>query len=240
MTGDPIFISATSLADAWKKTILEAINKGKELTPFILSITEFEDTLTFQSELDRHLLSNNHQETETVAGTIFPEQLYRYVRYKRDLLYEEYNRSFPRIQSIATANRRGTYFQRMIAYKNPIGNPVNQLENIILSLTEGNVNRRSKLQISIFDATQDHLPGPFQGFPCLQHLTFYKSKNDGLVLNSFYAMQYLYEKAYGNWLGLVNLGKFVARESGLDLHKLNLYAGIEKLEVPTRMLSNLL
>jgi hypothetical protein len=70
----------------------------------------------------------------------------------------------------------------------------------------------------------------FQGFPCLQHATFLVSENGGLVLNSFYAVQYLYRRAYGNWLGLINLGKFVANELQLNFERFNCYVGVEQLD----------
>lgn len=49
-------------------------------------------------------------------------------------------------------------------------------------------------------------------------------------MNSFYAVQSLYKKAYGNWLGLINLGKFVADECGLELERFNCFIGVEQLE----------
>jgi len=128
-------------------------------------------------------------------------------------------------------NGRGTYFERLIAYEGLAGNKVNQLEMIITSLRpDSKIKRRSKLQISIFDPRVDHTNGPYQSFPCLQHITFYKTKQGGLVLNSFYAIQYLYERAYGNWMGLINLGRFVAREAGLEFERFNCFIGVELLD----------
>ena len=50
-----------------------------------------------------------------------------------------------------------------------------------------------------------------------------------LSLNAFYAMQLLYVKAYGNWLGLMRLGSFVASQTGLRFDKLNCVTGIQKM-----------
>jgi len=49
-------------------------------------------------------------------------------------------------------------------------------------------------------------------------------------MNAFYATQQLFDKAYGNFLGLSHLGAFIANEMGLRLEQLNIFAGIEKLE----------
>jgi thymidylate synthase len=241
MTDKPLLIAGTNLSDTWQEVLRAAKKHGHELTPFVLSLTDFDECSDFRKKLDGHLISNGHQLIDTVAGTIFPIDLYRLLKYDRNALYKQYMRNFPRIQAIAPhANKGGTYFQRLIDYQNPNGENINQLETIITSLIKGNVKRRSKLQASIFDPTRDHINGMFQGFPCMQHVTFYKAKNGGLILNSFYAMQHLYEKGYGNWLGLINLGKFVARETGLEFQQLNLFAGVEKLEVSNKMIRDLL
>jgi hypothetical protein len=52
----------------------------------------------------------------------------------------------------------------------------------------------------------------------------------GLVLNGTYAMQYLVQKAYGNFLGLSHLGAFVASAMNIPLAQVNIFAGVEKLE----------
>ena len=39
---------------------------------------------------------------------------------------------------------------------------------------------------------------------------------DGLSVVAFYATQTLEEKAYGNYLGLLRLGRFMAQEMGLE------------------------
>jgi hypothetical protein len=49
-------------------------------------------------------------------------------------------------------------------------------------------------------------------------------------MNAFYATQQLYDKAYGNWLGLCQLRHFMAHQMGLTFARLNCFTGIEKLE----------
>ena len=142
-------------------------------------------------------------------------------------------KNYPRYRKIDAGNNRGTYFQRLIAFE-ASGQAINQLEIVISSIQNTKVKRRSKLQASVFDPSKDHTTGMFQKFPCLQHVTFYKSENGGLVLNSFYAMQYFYRRAYGNWLGLINLGHFIAKESGLELERMNCFVGVEHLDEVTK------
>lgn len=230
MDGSPIIIENVNLSEAWIAALRKITeNGGSEICPLVVSLTDFSESNKVRRILDANLLNSAMQSIATVSETIFPNSLYEYVQYDREELYKRYKRNLPRIKKIDSSNAKGTYFERLIAFDNG-QEPVNQLDIIILSLRSQNVKRRSKLQASIFDPRKDHTQGMFQRFPCLQHVTFYKSKNGGLVLNSFYAMQYLYRRAYGNWLGLINLGKFVAKESGLEFERFNCFIGVEHLD----------
>jgi hypothetical protein len=48
-------------------------------------------------------------------------------------------------------------------------------------------------------------------------------------MTAFYAMQYQFEKAYGNYLGLCRLGRFVASQLGRRLTHMTCTACIVKL-----------
>ena len=222
-------VSGLNLSESWL-TVFDKVtnNTGNELSPLVVTITDFSESLAVKRTLDKHLVKNEHYGIDTVAATIFPDALYHFFKTDRNLLYANYINNLPRLKRADPANRRGTYFERLIAYDEI--KRVNQLEIIIGSLLDKNNPRRSKLQAGIFDPLQDHLNDKYQKFPCLQHVTFYKSETGGLILNSFYAIQYLYQKAYGNWLGLINLGKFVANEAGLNFERFNCFIGIEQLE----------
>lgn len=222
-------IEETNISRAWIKAVERAdTERSREITPLVLTLTGFDETKEVRDRLDKALEEDKINSVDTVAETIFPTSLYRLCRYNRKAFYNEYIANLPRIHRIDKRNNRGTYFERLIAFDGH----VNQLEIIINSLQKDKSVRRSKLQAAIFDPAKDHLNGPYQGFPCLQHVTFYVTKDGGLVLNSFYAIQLLYQKAYGNWLGLTNLGKFVAKEAGLELERFNCHIGIEQLEIP--------
>jgi tripartite-type tricarboxylate transporter receptor subunit TctC len=64
-------------------------------------------------------------------------------------------------------------------------------------------------QATTFDPARDHSATAQLGFPCLQHVSFVPTKA-GLVANAFYATQQLFDKAYGNYLGLAQLAAFMA------------------------------
>lgn len=228
----PYVIEETNLSRAWVATVQRIIDtSGSEITPLVLTLTGFDEDKNLREALDSNLLKKGKGSVQTVSETIFPASLYKLAKGDRHTLYNIYNSNLARLKKIDKSNRKGTYFERMIAYDGNDGK-INQLEVIISSLKSKNIKRRSKLQASIFDPRVDHTNGAFQGFPCLQHVTFYISENGGLVLNSFYAIQYLYRRGYGNWLGLINLGKFIANEVGLEFERFNCFIGVEKLEVP--------
>lgn len=226
----PLLIEETNISLAWYEVLKYILDHpGKEISPLVLSVTDFNESEYIRNIIDKSLLSNKLSTVQTVSETIFPNSLYQYCEYNRQNLYQEYCKNLPRIKKIDPSNRNGTYFERLIAFDGKT-EKINQLEIIISSLQNSNVKRRSKLQASIFNPETDHTSGMFQGFPCLQHVTFYKSSQGGLVLNSFYAVQFLYRRAYGNWVGLINLGKFIANELDIEFERFNCYVGVEQLD----------
>ncbi len=228
----PFVIEETNLSRAWALAVQRIIDSsGSEITPLVLTLTGFDEDENAREILDQSLLKSGKGSVQTVSETIFPDSLYKLAKGDRQTLYKLYTSNLERLKKIDSSNRKGTYFERMMAYEGNEGK-INQLEVIISSLKSKNIKRRSKLQASIFDPRVDHTNGMFQGFPCLQHVTCYVSEDGGLVLNSFYAVQYLYQRGYGNWLGLINLGKFIAKEANIELERFICHVGVEKLEVP--------
>ena len=147
----------------------------------------------------------------------------------RNRLFERYRATFPRWQAMnRRANGRGMYFERMVMYgRGPCNG--NQLEWILSQFNSRKGIRRSMLQATTFDPGRDHITSAQLGFPCLQQVSF-EPTSAGLVTNAFYATQQIFDKAYGNYLGLAQLGAFMAREMGMSLARLNVMVGVAKLE----------
>jgi hypothetical protein len=89
------------------------------------------------------------------------------------------------------------------------------------------------LQATTFDPGRDHVASAQLGFPCLQQVSF-EPTAAGLVVNAFYATQQIFDKAYGNYLGLAQLGAFMAHEMGTLLVRMNVMVGVAKLERITK------
>ncbi len=80
---------------------------------------------------------------------------------------------------------------------------------------------------------RDHVASAQLGFPCLQQVSF-EPTTVGLVVNAFYATQQIFDKAYGNYLGLAQLGAFMSYEMDMPLARLNIMVGVAKLERITK------
>lgn len=232
----PLVIESTNLSDAWAQTFLHILDHpGKEIAPLVLSISGFdtqnniEEDSELRTALDELLTKKEKTSVENVAFTIFPQRYWQIAAGSRERLFDLYGNTFGRIQSRdRKLNGRGLYFQRMMMYgRGPCNG--NQLEWIISQyLSRGGI-RRSMLQATVFDAETDHNATALLGFPCLQHVSF-DPTSAGLVVNAFYATQQIFDKAYGNYLGLAHLSSFMAHELRLPLARLNVVVGVAKLE----------
>lgn len=236
----PLVIESTNLSDAWAQIFVHILDHpGTEIAPLILSLSGFDEdgnvheNSELRASLDELLERKKKISVENVAFTIFPQRYWQIAAGSRERLFELYGKTFGRIEARdRTHNGRGLYFQRMMDYgRGPCDG--NQLEWIISQYKSREGVRRSMLQATVFDADKDHTATALLGFPCLQHVSF-EPTSAGLVVNAFYATQQIFDKAYGNYLGLVHLGAFMAEELGTSLARLNVMVGVAKLERVTK------
>ena len=237
------YIEEPNLSVAWARALRVASAPGrKEVGPLVVSVTGFDKAGAFQEEprirreLDAVLQRESMQGVETVAGTIFPWSMWN-PSAPRGQLFERYQKIAQRLRRASNKNRRGIYFDRMIA-GGPKGKE-NQIDFALATYGARNGVRRSVLQIGVFHPGQDHSAAAQLGFPCLQHITF-APVDGGLCLNAFYASQYMVERAYGNYVGLCRLGRFAAHELGLPLIRMTCFTGIAESEVGKNKLAKLL
>lgn len=228
---EPFIINETSVSRAYAKVLLRvAKGRGKEVSPLVLSVSGFEqEDDQLRKSLDILLKSKGRCVVEDVAYTIFPQRLWQMAQGDRSKLFSFYKMAFPAYQAMnRTANGRGLYFERMMMYgRGPCEG--NQLEYVISQYDGRDGVRDSMMQVTTFDPERDHTPSAQLGFPCLQHVTFVPTRS-GLVLNAFYATQQVFDKAYGNYLGLKQLGEFIAGELKMSFVRLNVTVGVAKLE----------
>ena len=231
----PVVIADTNVSGAWSQLLLRVLKStGTEVAPLVLSVVSgsdgcgrLEDTVV-RSALDRLLKRKRRRSVEDVAFTIFPQRLWAMCD-NRARFFDLYIATFPRWQALnKRLNRRGLYFERMVKYgRGPCNG--NQLEWLLSQYASRPGVRRSMLQVAIFDPARDPVADAQLGFPCLQQVSF-EPTTAGLVVNAFYATQQIFDKAYGNYVGLVQLGVFMAQQMEMRLARLNVVVGIAKLD----------
>ena len=229
----------TQMSRAWAEVFLELMKPGAtKLSPVLVTISDFNDRqLPIEEPRIRAALDDllkTKQSCRTVASTIFPNSLWRPTASNSGQdLYERYATVWPRIKR-CRLNSNGVYFQRFIAYRPKLDGkevePINQLKHVIETYAKGN-HRHSALQASVFDPTRDHNDARQRGFPCLQQVAFAVVDNR-LEVIGFYALQDHIMKAYGNYLGLCWLGRFMADQMGLDLSQVTCIASMLRLSDP--------
>lgn len=224
---EAIHIKEDNLSIAWAKAFLASM-RHPELSPCTITVTGLSnDGITeydqIRRELDTSLSSHSMRLCHTVANTIFPVQFWNRNR-DRSELYDRYLRCLKQIHC-DKANGKGVYFERLVSYRDG----VNQLEYIINTYTKYENHRRSALQASIYDPTRDATNQKQRGFPCLQQIGFSKVGDNGLCVTGYYPKEHIYDRGYGNYLGLCRLGQFMAHEMGLELHQMTCFVGVASM-----------
>ena len=237
-----MIIEERNLSVAWGKAFL-GVFEANEVSPLVVVIKDLHDgeppeVPSIREALDHALETEGKGSCHTVANTIFPSGMWN-PEARREKLFERYGRIWPRVRR-HNGNRYGVYFQRLIAFgcDNDFQGGVNQLEQVITTWRKGN-HRRTALQAALFDPHKYHTHQPRRGFPCLQQVSFTPSSDDGLAVTGIYVTQYMFKRAYGNYLGLWHLGWFMAHEMGLKLDRVTCVATPAKLDCPKSHLQGL-
>jgi hypothetical protein len=238
-------IYAQSIDEAWLRAVDAARRLHKrEVSPLTVAFDVGEPAPThlqcpgLRARLDEALVAGGNATVETVANTLFPKSLWNPSK-PREHLFQRYQKILPTLRHVG--NPRGLYFERMISYPGTRGTVgKNQLDHIAQTFVSGN-HRRSALQAAIFYPPADLNHSRQLGFPCLHQVAFTHSHARGtLTVTAFYAMQYLFERAYGNYLGLMRLGQFMSHEMNLKLERVICIAAVAKLEVAANLVEPLL
>jgi thymidylate synthase len=228
-------ILGSDLSSAWAKVFCKVYeHTNSEISPLLVTfpytdLASIEQSSIYMN-LDEELLLHKSNSINTIANTIFPISLWNSNK-NRKILFERYQKNLRHILK-DRRNSKGVYFQRLIAFQTNDAEPVNQLEHIITTWN-GNNHRRSALQAQIFNPYTDHSHARILGFPCLDQIVFNVTGNT-LKITGVYAMQYIFDKALGNYLGLARLGKFMAHEMNLELSEISCIACTAKLSDKTK------
>jgi hypothetical protein len=165
----------------------------------------------------------------TVANTIFPISLYQ--PHLPDAASRFFDLSLAGSQARRGKNKGwGTYIGRLVAYQEPGGGRVNQLDRMLrllreprhwADLYEAPLSYPGETLTADGPASADmHVIGPGdkrrRGGPCLAHLSL-TAASGKLHLTAQYRRHSYVARAYGNFVGLARLLNFLAHESGHDV-----------------------
>lgn len=245
-TEAPVLFEGENLSLVWGKLFLYTMaNSSRALRPAVVSIGNFPSPLptedeSVRTELDATLSRLKKVSCDVSAMMIFPRKIWlrREKPSCKDLKSLCVDRLMPRLRKRDQRNRNGTYFSRMMDFegskKGRLKN-INQLEFVVdLLKSRKRRPRHSALQVACFDPAKDHTRQPVRGFPCLQQVSFAYDNEGGLAVNGFYPTQYIFDRAYGNYLGLCHLGEFVAHETGLKFCRMTCFIGHPELGSTTK------
>ena len=229
-------IRARNLSHAWLRAMDHLLEVGGTATNFCVAFSDYSEEQPTRKALNDFIAAHRAggrikgeiYPVSTVANTIFPRALYRWGlpgTESRQRLYDLHARAM-RVQRRMPL--KDNYFNRLVSWPSSDG-PLNQLEALVLKLTREIKTKAPKS--SIYEVGIEHpeldvlasggdvrVQSPehdkrLMGFPCLSHLSFTLVGGE-LHLTAIYRNQYFVARAYGNYVGLAQLVKFVADESG--------------------------
>jgi len=243
---------APNVSEAWVRTLEHVVASGGHAINVVSTVTNplAPEDSQVRSAVDAVLTESERngvrlQSVDTVAGTIFPCDLYADtgLTYRADLdgeervkldasaadLYEAYVEMLP-LLTTDTANKSGTYFGRMISWPGKTGGGTNQIADRITRLRRSFDTKRAQRNLEDitvggeaelledFAGLQVHAASDRRerGFPCLVHVDLTLYRGR-LSMAATYRHQYLVTKAYGNLLGLSRLLAFMAQQSGFQV-----------------------
>lgn len=235
-TNRPEIVSSANLSLAWGEAFLKMIKDAKaHYAPLVISVTDFdENQLPRENPAIRAAVDQALAEcpkcfsVRKTAMTIFPQDLWEFKKRPPHETFAPWfrGRVFPTLQHMDRHNRSGTYFQRLVAHSADIADRklvepyVDQLAKIFTMLRRTKPPRHSALQAAIFDPERDHHLSAQCQFPCLQQVSFAYAK-DNLAVTGYYPSEFIFDRGYGNYLGLCHLGRYVAAQLDMKFTRMN-------------------
>jgi hypothetical protein len=184
-----------------------------------------------QELVDKALSDCKKPSIRASALTIFPYELWQR---RKQMSCDDFSRLcvdrlLPKMKERNPNNKFGTYFERIMDYDRDHTSK-GQLTRIVEEMKYlPKRPRESMLQLAIYDPRRDLSRMPRRGFPCLQQISISYGSGREFCLNAVYPVQYIFDRAYGNYLGLHHLGEFIAEQTGWDFRRLSTFVISPKL-----------
>jgi hypothetical protein len=234
------YIEAPNLSRAWLEAVrLLAHTKGQKAVHLVLRIADpnAEDSRIraaaqglIDARNERLRPGAELPDIETTRNTIFPAAWARRNPKPADLA-AYYRERYTKEGLLGfNQNRKGTYFGRIVAYPRGEGEePGDQLTETVRKVCaelDSGSNKSSRYEINIFN---ERLDTGAMSFPCLAHLSVHLHQRQ-LHLQAIYRNEYLVGRAYGNYLGLAELQRYLAEQTSTAPGELLMTIGHVELE----------
>jgi len=231
-------------ASAWLEAA-EAVNAthGHEAHNVIIDVAEPLNQSAGDERIiaavDGFLRKHGALPVQSVANTIFPQELYR--RHGAPELYGVYAEVYERIKK--KQGDWGRYFERMIRRQTSNGAIINPLADMAAKMKQhahgGGKTFRNIYEMTVSDATLD-VPiydperdaGPVMNRQCLSFLSFKLDQDNRLMLTALYRNHYYVERLLGNLIGLARLMAFVGKEAAVPVGPLTIVSTHAVIDTP--------
>lgn len=232
-----LFVSEENISTAWVAALEALRDSGGDVVNLTVAIADpsaehqgVRDILDQFNGARRKKERKSAELVSTVANTVFPAAWYRE---HLGIDAEEHLYGLERTARPVSRkrNQSGTYFERMVAWPGAKGAEFNQLDQVVRRLRSARLQghqRGNAYEVGIAMPVDEAIAMPVlvggkdrkvRGFPCLSHLSF--SLQQGVVhLSAMYRSHDFISRAYGNYLGLGRVLRFVAQQSGLPAGEL--------------------
>jgi hypothetical protein len=232
-------IEAESVSHAWLRVcrLMLGVREHKATHVVVRMPCPLPEDDAIRAAADEFMDAAGHDPIVEVRNTIFPSAMADDLPEPAELV-AEYMEDYDLRRSLAGG--QGTYFGRICEYPHPLGEPTRQLENVVARLrkaaTPGEKRWRAIYQVNIYaEHVDQEKTRPY--FPCMAHLAFQLASEPGdmkpgrLDCVALYRNQNMTLKAYGNYLGLAELQRYVAAATGFRPGELTVIAGHAELDL---------
>lgn len=210
----PFVVKESSISLAWLRAIKILLENKKEVFNLIVQIKrpKFSNDDIYKNYA-KICSKYNLKLVRDISYTIFPDTLYiKNSKGRMKKLFKNYARIYPRIKT-----SWGTYFHRLVSWEFSKGYDfINQLEKVI-----NNLKKRQKIYKSayfmVLCTPGNNFDRPI-GAPCLHYLALQIEPSVREInLLAVYRNHFFIQRAYGNYIGLSYLLKFICKHSNYKM-----------------------
>jgi thymidylate synthase len=221
-------VEVESVSEGWlhgTATVLAA--PGRQANHLFIRMREpLPEVEPIRTAFDALLIELDHQPIDEVRNTIFPVDTAEDTGGPAELA-ADYVEHYDFIRLLGSEH--GTYFGRVVAHPRSGGEAGPQLVHTIEKLKKAKKGKRWKAIYEVNIYSEEHDRNIKRGFPCMSHLAF-QLDGERVDCLATYRSHDMIKKAYGNYLGLAELQRYVADQSGFEPGELSVLAGHAAIE----------